>query len=364
MSGSYAASSAIKHNYQSRIDLYSQEFEIESRGFKLPKIDYELTITSNHKVQAPEFFIAIPIKNQENLIQEVLENLISRLDAPFEIGLLFDNCDDSSFQVAIDTILQAMEGKNELNEVHFVKSMDELFESTCENILFRLCDAKYFVSFQADTLIEDFTFFERCQSAFTNVPNLLGVSGRATVPFMPSKLVKARLISFLVPTNILTLLSPHVFKKRRLGPYLKGKDYFGDTSGFPFPRMKFSRREKNTLFIGQAVIRGPIVWSTEKFKNLGGFNDVAFFLGRDDCDLSLRGLENGYVVGYLPCEQISNPNHGTTRKPRTDEVQTRLAERTVLHSKQPGKLDSYWNAKVGERRKIFADSKFNRIRIN
>ncbi len=364
MSGSNPASSVTKHNFQKLINQYRQEFEAESKGFKLPQINYEFTIARNEVAIAPEFFIAIPIKNQENLIREVLKNLVPRLEFPFEIGLLFDNCEDSSFQIAVETILEAIEGNDMLNQVHFVRSMDELFESTCENVLFRLCDAKYFVSFQADTLIEDSSFFERCQSAFRNVPNLLGVSGRATVPFMPSKLLKARLISLLFSTKSLTILFPRVFRERRLGPFLKGKDYFGDTSGFPFPRMKFSSRDLTTLFVGQALIRGPIVWSAEKFRNLGGFNDIAFFLGRDDCDLSLRGLKNGFVVGYLPCAQISNPNHGTTRKPRAEAVQARLVERAELHSAHDGTLDSYWETPLLERKRILANYKFERIRIN
>jgi GT2 family glycosyltransferase len=176
-------------------------------------------------------------------------------------------------------------------------------------------------------------------------------------------LIKARLISLLSFSNFFTKLAPRVFRKRRLGLYFGGVDYFGDTSGFPFPRMKFSRREKNTLFIGEAVIRGPIVWSSEKFRHLGGFNDVAFFLGRDDCDLSLRGMQRGYTVGYLPCEQISNPNHGTTRKPRTEEVHARLEERNVLHLAHPGTLDFYWDTRLRERREILADSKPKRISI-
>jgi hypothetical protein len=196
------------------------------------------------------------------------------------------------------------------------------------------------------------------------IPNLLGVSGRATVPFMPSKLVKSRLISHFSTLNIFTMLWPRVFKKRRLGLFLKGNDYFGDTSGFPFPRMKFSKRELNTVYVGQALIRGPIVWSAEKFRNLGGFNDIAYFLGRDDCDLALRGMINGLMVGYLPCDQVSNPNDGTTRKPRTEKVQARLEERAVLQSSQQGTLDSYWVAELHERKRILINSKFEQIRIN
>ncbi len=364
MSVSDTPSSITKYNYQQLIDLYSYKFASASRGFILPKIEYEFTIARNRLAPSVEFFIAIPVKNQENLIQEVLENLVPRLHVVSEIGLLFDNCDDSSFQIAVETTLKLMNENNMLNQVHFVTSKDELFESTCENVLFSLSDSKYLVSFQADTVIKDFTFFARCQAAFATVPNLLGVSGRATVPLMPSKMLKARIISLLSPTNILTSLLPQVFKIKRLGPFYKGKDYFGDTSGFPFPRMKFSSKELATLFIGQALIRGPIVWSAEKFKKLGGFNDIAFFLGRDDCDISLRGLKNGFVVGFVPCEQISNPSNGTTRKPRTKEVQAKLNERVELHSIHKGSLDFYWSMSMKERKRILANSQFKRIRIH
>jgi hypothetical protein len=364
MSGSYSASSVTKPNHQHLIDLYIAEFELKSNGFMLPKIDYEFAISRNEKASLPVFFLAIPIKNQENIIREVLLNLASRLSFTFEVGLLFDNCDDFSFQVAMATALEIMEETNTLTQVHFVKSTDELFESTCENILFRLSDATYFVSFQADTMIEDTSFFERCHSAFIKNPNLLGISGRATVTFMPSRLVKSRVFSLLFPMNILTKLLPKFFKHLRLGPFLKGKDYFGDTSGFPFPRMKFTPSELNTLFVGQAVIRGPIVWAAEKFKKLGGFNDVAYFLGRDDCDISLRGLEYGFVVGYLPCKQLSNPNHGTTRKPRSKEVEMRLEERKILSSQHHGTLDSYWRSNSRHRKKTLANSKVGRFRIN
>lgn len=364
MSGSHPADLIKKQSYQKLITQYKKKFEVESQGFELPQIKYEFTIARKKIATNPEFFVAIPIKNQQNLIREVLQNLVPGLGFPFDIGLLFDNCDDASFQEAVDVISELMENSNMLNQVHFITSTDELFESTCENVLFTLCDAKYFVSFQADTMLEDFSFFDRSRSAFASIPNLLGVSGRATVPFMPSRLLKAKVNSLLFTTNILTILLPRVFKERRLGPFFKGSDYFGDTSGFPFPRMKFSQRELTTLFIGQALIRGPIVWSAEKFRNLGGFNDVAFFLGRDDCDLSLRGLNKGFVVGYLPCQQVSNPNNGTTRKPRTVEVQARLGERTELHSAHPGALDSYWNKDYRERKRILGHSSFERIRID
>jgi hypothetical protein len=364
MTESGSANILAKPDFQAVIDQYRHDFEVKSDGFKLPLISYEFTITRNLNLTESVFFFAIPIKNQESLIEEVLKNLFENLSTLTDVGLLFDNCDDASFERAADYIQGAVEVYELLNQVHFIRSKDELFESTCENVLFQLCKAPYFVSFQADTLIRDSSFFERCQLAFKNVPSLLGISGRATVPLMPSKLLVAKLIWLFFTKNLLTVFWPRVFKRRRLGPFFNGKDYFGDTSGFPLPTMKFSKRELNTLFVGQALIRGPIVWSAESFRNLAGFDDVSFFLGRDDCDLSLRGLMEGFVVGYLPCDQVSNPSFGTTRKPRTEAVQVKLNERADLSLSHKGTLDFYWNSTARQRKRILNNCKFGEIRIN
>ncbi len=363
MSHTTNVSKVIRDNIQFSIDQYLSEFQNRTNGFTLPSVIYEYTYEQENIYSEPVFYIGIPVKNQEIIIEEVLEHLIVRLTSPTEIGLLFDNCTDLSFQRARDFLMREMGTHENLIRVHFLRSEDELFESTCENLLFELSDARYLVSFQSDVLLLDGTFFERCKKAFAKVDHLLGVSGRATIPLMPIKSISMRLTSLLSVGNLLSALLPRFFQKRYLGPFLNGFSYFGDTSGYPTPVMNFSRSQVNSVYIGQSLIRGPIVWSREKFEILGGFNDVSYFLGRDDCDISLRGLVLDFKVGFLPCVQTSNPKNGTTRKPRTPSAQLRLRERSNLAKKHPGDLDSFWNMPFMQRRKLLKKFSFGKIKI-
>ena len=363
MSETTDISELIREDFQGCIDQYLSEFQIRANGFILPKVIYEYTLAQKKIHSDPVFYIGIPVKNQESIITQVLEQLIMRLTSPTEIGLLFDNCTDRSFQQANDFLRREMSKYENLIRVHFLQSDDELFESTCENILFKLSDASYVVSFQADILLLDDTFFERSEKAFSKVDKLLGISGRATIPLMPIKSITLRLTSWLSIRNLLTALFPRLFYKRILGPFLKGFSYFGDTSGYPTPVMNFSKSQVNSVYIGQSLIRGPIVWSRENFQRLGGFNDVSYYLGRDDCDIALQGLMHELKVGYLPCVQASNPKNGTTRKPRTERAQQSLKERSNLAKMHPGELDSFWNKPYLQRRKFLKKFKFGQIRI-
>ena len=132
----------------------------------------------------------------------------------------------------------------------------------------------------------------------------------------------------------------------RLGYYLPRLGYFGDLSSPPDDTMRFKRKELNTLYLGEALIRGPVIWNAEMFRKLGGYNDVAHPLGRDDCDLCFRAYLSGYVSGYLPCRAFSIFNQGTTRKKRSTNDQRTLDERNLLATKIPSQLLEYWNGRL------------------
>jgi hypothetical protein len=107
--------------------------------------------------------------------------------------------------------------------------------------------------------------------------------------------------------------------------------------------MQFSTKQLKTIYPGQAIIRGPLIWRSKFFEQLSGYDDLAYFLGRDDCDLSLRGwLRFKYFVAYMPCRSYSNPLEGTTRKPRAPEVVAELQKRADLADNFNGSLSSLW----------------------
>ena len=128
---------------------------------------------------------------------------------------------------------------------------------------------------------------------------------------------------------------------KKLGLYLPYLGYFGDLSRPPKSHMRFSNRQLNSIYLGQAIIRGPIVWLSEVFQELNSFDDIGFPLGRDDCDMSLRGALKGYSVGYIPCTAYSIYEEGTTRKSRKSQDQIALDARLDLSKQFPGQLNKY-----------------------
>jgi GT2 family glycosyltransferase len=341
------ASSKDAIEAQRKIELYRSSFVARSRGFELPKIDYLGNLSKNlDEKNIADFFISIPIKNQENIIARVLETLIDSVDFKISIGLLFDNCNDRSLDICKDYFEKNFESYPNLEAVHFITSENELFESTAENLLFLLCHQKFFVSLQADTYFLDKNFFKKSALAFSLIPNLFAVSGRGLVLLSRLHRIRAILNKIFNFHNFVFQFLPDFKHVKKLGLYLPNLGYFGDLSRPPKSYMRYSNRQLNSIYLGQAIIRGPIVWLSKVFQELNCFDDIGFSLGRDDCDISLRGALRGYSVGYIPCTAYSIYEEGTTRKSRKSQDQIALDARINLSKQFPGELNKYQQNKI------------------
>jgi GT2 family glycosyltransferase len=338
------------HSVQSEIESYILNFKKRANITHFPKINYhgkyEKQIGLSH-LKNESFFVSIPIKNQEEIILQILQTLLDNSKYSLKIGLLFDNCTDGSLQKVKSFFDEKFKDFSFLQNVYILESEGELFESTCENILFLLCDTKYFVSLQADIFLTDSTFFERSLKAFDKVPNLFAISGRAVVSFKVAKKLANLETSILGFKSKLSKIIRKEHGVNSLGFYVNGMSYFGDTSNYPFIKMKYTLHQLHTLFLGDAVIRGPIIWKSEIFRELNGFNDLSYFLGRDDCDISYRAFLSGYVVSYLPSTSYSIPAQGTTRKLRSAEAVNAMQIRIKIAEFNPGELSNFWNNKSG-----------------
>jgi hypothetical protein len=332
---------------QTEIDNYRNDFFKRSSGVQLPNT---ICVGGLEKFSRDglnlDYFVSMPIKNQEKIVSDVLQELISNMDKSFKLGLLFDNCDDNSFTECKNFFLKTPREFEHLQEVYFIKSDGELFEASAENILFKLCSQRYFVSIQSDIYFADESFLERSELAFSLVPDLFAISGKALVSFKVLTKLKSFLNSLLHSLNFVKKFMRAGCQRIRLGYYLPRLGYFGDLSSPPDVTMRFKRKELNTLYLGEALIRGPVIWNAEMFRKLGGYNDVAHPLGRDDCDLCFRAYLSGYVSGYLPCRAFSIFNQGTTRKKRSTNDQRTLDERNLLATKIPSQLLEYWNGRL------------------
>jgi len=331
---------------QKLIDVYKEKFREQANNFQLPQIKF-IRILKKTRLKYHElnntFFVAIPVKNQESIIIPIIEALISNMNNYFTIGLLFDNCDDLSENFCIEYFEANFHRHEMLLKVIFIKSFGELFESTSENILSLFCNETFFVSFQSDMELLDPSFFNRSIIAFESIPNLFAISGRGIVPFkVASKFRKvvSKFLKFLyLPKKIFNSSKSLI----NLGPVIPCSDYFGDISNYPSTQMRYTSNELETVFMGEAIIRGPIIWKNEIFRSLSGYNDIAFPLGRDECDLSFRAAKNGYIVGFLPTYCYSNPQNGTSRKPRSPNVVDALNLRNRIAEKNPGELTHFWS---------------------
>jgi GT2 family glycosyltransferase len=332
-------------NFKLRSDEYSRTFNSKAFPYQLPSINYLGSFVADFKdFFKSEIYIAIPIKNQGGVIFKILNALFESVSCNFSVGVVLDNCTDNTEHEVKRFISEKARGHKKLQRFDLLSSDGELFEATCENLLFQFCQEKYFMSLQADIYMIDDSFIERSIKAFDQNSHLLGISGRAIVGYGPEQKMAQNLATRAL-TNLPNLIAPRVWRKRRLGPAPSREGYFGDTSRQPDSSMQFSERQLNTIFPGYAIIRGPLIWRSELFEQLGGFDEFAYFLGRDDCDLSLRGwLRNKYFVAYMPCHSYSNPLEGTTRKPRAPEAIAELQKRAELASRFKGRLGSLWAA--------------------
>jgi GT2 family glycosyltransferase len=329
--------------YQEMIESYRENFLTRSDGHRLPKIEFMgQFIKKSSTLTTESYFIAIPVKNQEKVIKKVLTTLFSHVNNEYSLGIIFDNCTDASYEIAFNLIAQSFASFPHLKRVYLIKSYGELFESTCENILFEFCNQDYFVSLQSDMYFVDSSFLSRAKCAFESSTNLLAITGKAVIKLNKSTILQ-RFLGHLL--KIFTKkVGRQIFnqKIKKLGFFSPLLGYFGDRAQAPYSKMHFTQKEFRKLYIGEAIIRGPIIWKAEIFRELNGFNDVAFYLGRDECDLSLRGNLNGFFVAYMPCLVYSIYEEGTTRKPRNSEVEKAIVSRNNLSKKNPGYLHRYW----------------------
>jgi hypothetical protein len=339
-------SQANNHIYDEICSRYISDFRAKSGGYNLGKVthfgEYKKDLIDKSDSL---FFFSVPIKNQAPYIIEILKNLSSNCNHPFTLGLLFDNCTDSSLQLVLNYLDSNFALIEKLIQVQIFISDNELFESTCENILLQFCASRFFVSLQADIFLNDETFLTRSLKCFEKFPDLLGISARAIVSVTP-KVKYLELLHKIAELAVRVLGSPFNFRTQiRLGIFFRDQKYFGDKSTFGVSQMKFSESNWKTLFIGETIIRGPIIWDSSKLKSLSGFDDVNFFLGRDDCDVSLRAKKFTWKVGYLPSTSYSIPSRGTTRKPRSYSVQKELERRNLMSVLSLIPMEVYWNLK-------------------
>ena len=313
---------------ESTIEKFVGDFKTSSNGYKLPRIK----LLSLYGLQGQEFntnqnvAISLPICNQEFLITQVLEILFSNVKRNSVLVIILDACKDNS-KSKVYEFLENFENQATISSIILLESEGDLFEATCENLVLSLTDSDYFVSTQADIIFSDSTFVDRAISAFEYFPNLIGISARAVIPDHINYRALYEYI-FKKLFAVLNKLIAKFFGVVHLPVPFSSNFYFGSLENYPTNRMVFTPKQLRSVYVGDLIIRGPVVWKSSHVKSLGLLNDKKYFLGGDEKDLCRQAkLKKNLIVGYMPSNCHSEFGNGTTHNPEKRSEATLLEMR-------------------------------------
>ena len=330
-------------NYDEFAKQYKAEFEKRSKGYPFPEIEFVSEWVNKQYSSFPQITISLPVCNQEDLISYTFESLITNVTKPAQLILVLDNCIDGT-EISVEKAVKELEVKgSKISNLLIFRTRKDIFESSCDNFALSLCNTDYFLTIQADNFLNDGDFVSRAITCLENHPDIAGISARGIVPFDHPRQFPHRNSKLRQLMNAPSKYMPQFFKNTFLGPFSSNLKFFGDVSAPPKSYMKYSTKRKFELYIGEAVVRGPILWRSWPLKDVGGFNDVAYFLGWDDYDVCFRLLrDHKFRVGFLPSNCFSLVNTGTNSHPRSLETKEEYNNREILAFAFKGEISSFW----------------------
>jgi glycosyltransferase involved in cell wall biosynthesis len=297
--------------------------------------------------ELPTLSVVIPVFNQELKIESVIQSLLLNLTVPTELIVIDDASADQSLVVLREVLPTLVSTSKYITQVRLFSFQTSAFETQCDCFGIENATADYVLELQADMYINEPGFDRRMIDAIRKYSDILMLSGRGTENIVPvyqeyikslgsqvsSKgsfalhifvrlLRKSHFLSNLVaqfrsrnlpqektyPSGIESALFPdlHIFEKTgeagRLG-YLINKNILPSAT---------------CMWVGETVMRGPLLIDKKKYFEVGGFDRNRFFLGYDDHDLAIRAWDLlNYRSAYVPIGFDNPLDGGTTRKGRT-----------------------------------------------
>jgi len=306
----------------------------------------KLILKKNSKFE-PVVTIVVPVYNQEENIIEVLDSIVNNMVLTAQIIVIDDRSSDDTLNIVRNWVTNSDTSERSFEIYSFKKSV---YETACDSFGISCAKSKYIIEIQADMIFTDFGFDKRLLEALTNRDDTFIVSGKGThtwkeasddyvkslgapLAFSSSILVfainqlRGYIGNFLRKilnnnnqnhsVNIYNEINPDEAKITPDQGQFSLNGRAGILGSDIFTPHKFTDEQKQTVYYGETVMRGPIIIDREKYFEIGGLDTARFFLGGDDHDLTLRGWQKKkYRSGYTPIEFYSPISSGTTRKSR------------------------------------------------
>jgi hypothetical protein len=302
----------------------------------------------------PEIHVCMPVHNQESVIGNNLRALLVSMVKPFDLVVVIDSCEDKSKEKVLEA-LGRFSGESNCSRAVVIESKSSLYETLADYQGFALARAPYLLEVQADMEIREHGFDARILDALHMFPDLFAISGRGTEPFegilqeyagngkksalsrsskplahlllsIPIYRVAARLLSKL---RNLVVKNPNPSQLRVaevqhiVFPNSKQFIESGGRAGRLGHLIEHvisgpdARVAQKRIWLGQTVMRGPLILRTEVYEKLGGLDTRRFFLGFDEHELFANAwLSLGMRVGFMPIDFISPIAAGSTRRKR------------------------------------------------
>lgn len=279
--------------------------------------------------------VLLPVFNQAEIVGSVIEGIFKSMSTSFELFIIDDHSSDGSLQEIVEAVRHFSPIFQNLARASVFRSRLPLFETACDNFLATFAQSPWLLEIQADMMVEDPGFDLRLISAAKRC-NLFAVSGRGVHSFELVGLSP-------VATYDATLLVPKPHSQEplssqgekdisRLDSVFERSRLDNEIKIFPnFLEFRDSHRAGrldanvehfdpewrhyfDVTWIGDTVMRGPLLLKRDEFERLNGFDEMRFYLGGDDHDLNHRAAMRGLRVGFTPVEFTSRLEHGSTRK--------------------------------------------------
>jgi|UniRef100_A0A6C0BJ06 glycosyltransferase involved in cell wall biosynthesis len=225
----------------------------------------------------PEFSIVVPVYNQEKIISKNLQAIVDYTIGLFELIIIIDCCSDNSEQIILDWV------KTNDIQIRIAKSIIPLFETSADNIGFRMSRGGYCLEIQADMEMTEKGYNNILKRGF-QYTNVIGVSGRCCHMLNEHKLI--------------------------------GRG--GESINRPYDK----KLRQDLLYVNETVNRGPLLLDRKKLMEMNYLDEENFYLDNSDHDLFTRAwAQKGWICGYIPIDFNAPLENGSTRKPR-DAINT------------------------------------------
>jgi glycosyltransferase involved in cell wall biosynthesis len=276
--------------------------------------------------------VIVTFYNHQHIIDKVLIGIANSIKLNYELIIINDGSVKSTHLI-IKEFLDKFNLPDNLRLVRYLKFNISRFETKCDNLGAKIANGKYLLFLQGDMVLTDSGLDLRLISILDVDKRIGAISGhsvhcRSGAETMnlwqvsrgtAFKLKELRKLSFKNfeakyknknttfvenPDSIEDVIT--TFKKHR------SICYNDTTKG-----LTTNLLEKNIIFIGKYINRGPIVVEKKYFECLGMYKDDIYFQGFDDIDLSLQICKTGKVVGFSPVNYISKSDWGVGRQKKS-----------------------------------------------